>query len=102
MASQTATKNTDVSLALEFQKHSSNKSRKNGIFDDVKHKKYQWKKNWTNIEYNVQHNKYAEHQGVKIYCATNHFPSLNFFWTHDKPHGVRGLGNHYHVCSDKN
>ena len=41
MASQTATKNTDVSLALEFQKHSSNKSRKNGIFDDVKHKKYQ-------------------------------------------------------------
>ena len=39
MVVHTATQNTDMSLALEFQKHFSNESRKHGILDHVKHKK---------------------------------------------------------------
>ena len=39
MAVHTATKNTDVSLALESQKHLSNASHKHGIIDHRKHKK---------------------------------------------------------------
>ena len=39
MSAHTSIKNTDMSLALEFQKHFSNESRKHGILDHVKHKK---------------------------------------------------------------
>ena len=40
MAVHTVTQNTDVSLALEFQKDFSNESHKHGIIYHVKHKKY--------------------------------------------------------------
>ena len=34
-----------------------------------------------------------------MYCATNQFTQLNFFLgPHNKPHGVRGLCKHYHMC----
>ena len=45
MKANTATENTAASLALEFQKNLSNKSRKHGIIDHRKHKKCQGKKN---------------------------------------------------------
>ena len=35
-----------------------------------------------------------------MYCATNQFPGLQFLGTHNKPHGVRGLGKHYHIHFD--
>ena len=31
-----------------------------------------------------------------MYCNTNQFPSLLFCGPHSKPHGTRGLDNHYH------
>ena len=65
----TATQNTDVILAQEFQKHLSNKSRKHVIIDDVNTKRSS-KQKWKIREYRLQHDKYVEHQDVKIYCAT--------------------------------
>ena len=50
----TATQNTDMSLVMEFQRHLSNKSRKNDIIDHGNHKKIKGKK--------------MEKQGVS--CAT--------------------------------
>ena len=58
------------------------------------------KKKWTNREYHVQQNKDVEHQDVKIYCATNQFPELKFLCPNNKKHGVRGLGNNYHMRFD--
>ena len=48
----------------------------------------------------MQHNKYVGHQDVKMYCATNQFPELKSLGPNNKPHGVRGLGKHYHMCFD--
>ena len=31
-------------------------------------------------------------------CATNQFPELLCCDPPNKPHGVRGLGKHYHMC----
>ena len=55
---------------------------------------------WSRREYHVQHNKYVEHQLVKIYCATNQFLEFQFLGTHNKPHGVHGLVNNYHIHFD--
>ena len=54
-------------------------------------------KYWTNREYHVQHNKDADNQEVKMYCATNQFRELQFIGTHTKPHGVCELGKNYHM-----
>ena len=48
----------------------------------------------------MKHNKYVEHQNVKIYFATNQFLELQFLETQNKTHGIHGLGNNYHVCFD--
>ena len=48
----------------------------------------------------MQHNKNVKHQEVKMYCSTNHFTELNFLGPHNKPHGLRGLGNHYNMHFD--
>ena len=48
----------------------------------------------------MQHNKYVTHQDVKIYCATNQFPELQFIGTHNKSHGICGLGKHSHMRYD--
>ena len=32
-----------------------------------------------------------------MYCATNQLPGLNVLGTHNKPHGVRAIGKHYHI-----
>ena len=46
----------------------------------------------------MKHNKDVEHQDVKMYCSTNHFPRFQFFGPHNKPHFVRGLVEHYRMC----
>ena len=51
-------------------------------------------KKWTIRDYHVQHNKDVKHQDVKMYCAQNQFPELNFLGPHNKPHVVRELGKH--------
>ena len=48
----------------------------------------------------MQHNKYVEHQDVKIYCSTNQFTGLNFLGPHNKPYGVCGLDKHYYIRFD--
>ena len=35
-----------------------------------------------------------------MYCVTNKFPELQFIVLHNKPHGVCGLGKHYHMRFD--
>ena len=45
----------------------------------------------------MQHNKYVDHQGKKTHCDTNQFPEIKFLGPNNKPHGVCGLGNHYHM-----
>ena len=52
---------------------------------------------WKNWEYHVQHNKYVNHQDVKIYCATNQSPKLHFYGPNNKSHGVHVSGKHYHT-----
>ena len=42
----------------------------------------------------------VEHQDVKIYCNTNHFPILPFCGPPKQTHGARGLVNHYHMWFD--
>ena len=66
----------------------------------IKNTKKVKKKSWTNREYHVQHNKYVEHQEMKMYCDTNQFTKLKFLGPHDKPQGVRGLCKHYHTRFD--
>ena len=39
-------------------------------------------------------------QDVKMYCATNQLPGLNVLGTHNKPHGVRGIGKHSYMYFD--
>ena len=52
------------------------------------------------MEDHVQYNKYPDHQDMKMYCATNLFPELQFLGTHNKPHGVRSLDKNYHMHFD--
>ena len=94
-----ATQNTDVSLAPEFQKHLSHESHKHVIIDQGKHKKRPRKK-CTNREYYVQHNKDIDHQDVTMFSATNKFPEIKFVGPHNKPHGVRAVGKHFHIRFD--
>ena len=51
---------------------------------------------WTDRQYHVQDNADVAHQDVRMYCSTNQFPSLPLCGLHSKPHGARGLSNHYH------
>ena len=46
----------------------------------------------------MQLNKDVDNQDMKMYCATNQFPEFQFLGPQNKPHGVYGLGKHYHVC----
>ena len=76
MSAHTVKYNTVVSLALEFQKHLSNASRKHDTSDHGKYKIISSKQNWKNREYHVQHNKYVIYQYANIYCATKQFSGL--------------------------
>ena len=94
-----ATQNFDVSLALEFQIHLSNASRKHGILDHGNRKKCKIFF-LTNRYYHVGHNKDVNHQYMNMYSATTQFSELHLIGPHNKPHGVRGLGKHYHIHFD--
>ena len=58
------------------------------------------KRKWTEKKYHVQYNAAVELKDVKIYCDTNQFPELPFCGPNYKPHGARGLRNHYHLRFD--
>ena len=45
----------------------------------------------------MKHNKYIEHQYVKMYWATNNFTEFLCCGTHNKPHGVRRLVKNYNT-----
>ena len=94
MLVHTKKQNTDVSLALEFQKHLSYSSLKHDISYHWKNKKKSSKK----IEYHVKHNKDVDNQDMKMYWATNQFSELQFLGSYNKPYGVCGLVNHYRDC----
>ena len=92
----------DVSLSKELQKHMPNDDLKNGLIDQVKYRKIFSKIKWIDREYHVQDNADFSYKDVKMYCDTNQFPALLFCGSHPKPHGARGLGNHYHIRFDPN
>ena len=96
MAVHTVTQNTDVSLSQEFQKYIFNESRKHGIIDHGS-KKNPIKQRWKNRKYYVQHNKYVKYQDIKMYLRKKLVSRLKFLGSHNKPHGVRGLVQHYHT-----
>ena len=80
----------------------SRDDRKHGVIDEGKYTKISSKIKWTDKEYHVQDNADVSQKYVKIYCDTNQFPTLPFCGSHPKPHGERGLGNHYHLRFDPN
>ena len=55
---------------------------------------------WTHRQYHVQDNFDVVHKYVRIYCNKNQFPELPLCGPHSKPHGSRGMGNHYHLRFD--
>ena len=50
---------------------------------------------WTERKYHVQDNAAVELKDVKMYCNTNKLPELLFSGPNSKPHGARGLSEHY-------
>ena len=54
----------------------------------------------TDRKYHVQYNADVSHKDLKMYCDTNQFLALPFCVPHLKPHGARGLSNHYHLRFD--
>ena len=51
---------------------------------------------WTYGQYHVQDNVDVVYKDIIMYCNTNQFPALPFCVPYSKPHGARGLSNHYH------
>ena len=96
----TGTENKDLSLAREFKDRLEGEHRKNGAIDQGKSRKRFMEIKWTEGKYHVQDNASVELKDVKMYCNTNKFPSLPFCGPHSKPHGSRGLSNHYHLRFD--
>ena len=54
----------------------------------------------TERKYHIQDNADVEIKDVKMYCNTNQYPTLPFCGPHSKPHGARGLSEHYHLRFD--
>ena len=71
------------------------------MFDQGKNNKRFTQKKWIDIPYYVQDNADVAHQDVKMYCNTNQSSELPFCGPHSKPHGARGLSNHYHLLFDQ-
>ena len=74
--------------------------RKHGVIDQVKYRKRDSKRKYTDIQYHGQDNADVSHKEVKIYYDTNQFPALTFLGPHTKPHVARGLGKHHHLRFD--
>ena len=54
----------------------------------------------TERKYYVQDNAAVELKDVKMYCNTNQLLALPFCGPYSKPHVVRGLSKHFHLCFD--
>ena len=77
----TGTENKDVSLAKEFKDRLEEEHSQNGAIDQVKSRKRFTERKWTERKYHVQDNASVELKDVKMYCNTNKFPELPFFWS---------------------
>ena len=75
----------------------SKENHKHGVIDQVKQRKRPSKRKWIDGEYHVHDNADVSHKYTKMYCDTNQFPELTFCGPHPKPHGARGLSEHYHL-----
>ena len=78
MTVHTVTQNTDVILALEFQKHFSNDPRKHGIIYHRKNTKSSSKQNLTIREYRVHHKKDVDNQDVIFFAPQTKFLNSSF------------------------
>ena len=96
----TCNQKDNVSLAKEFQHHLTKDHRKNGVIDHGKNRKQFIKRKYTDRQYHLQDNTDVAYRDVKMFCNTNHLPTLNFCGPHSKPHDARGLSNNYHLCFD--
>ena len=96
----TGTENKDVSLAKLFKDNLEGEHRKNGAIDQGKSRTIFMEINWMERKYHDQDNALVELKDVKMYCNTNQFPAILFCGPHSKPHGARGLGEHYHLRVD--
>ena len=65
----------------------------------IKEKNRKWasKHNCKEQEYHLQEDDDVIKKGIKMFCDTTQFPSLEFCGTHAKPHGVQGLRKHYNM-----
>ena len=54
----------------------------------------------TERKHHVQDNADVELKDMKMYYNKNQFPTLPFCGLHYKPHGAKGLGEHYHSRFD--
>ena len=89
-----------MSVCLNNSKDLSKEHQKHGVIDQGKYRKISSKRKWTYIEYHVQDNSDVSNKELKMYCDTNKFPAFPFCGPHPKPHGARGLMNHYHLRFD--
>ena len=96
----TVTQKYDVSLAKKFNHFLTKNHRKDGVIDQIEHKKGFIERKWKDIQYHVQNNADVSRQDVRIYCNINQFPELSFCGPYSKPHGSRGLSKHYHLHFD--
>ena len=65
------TKNDEVSLAKEFEKHLSKDDRKHEVINQGKYGKRSSKRKWADREYHVQDSSGVAQKYVKMYCDTS-------------------------------
>ena len=78
MTLQTLTVNKDTSLAMELQKKPLGPSRKNGVMDQDKYRKWSIQRNWTDHDYHVQDINYVSHTTVKNYVQQHSLLNIHF------------------------
>ena len=69
----TSTVNKYISIKREYQKNMSDSSRKNGVMDQERYRKWAIQHKWTEHEYHVQDIKHMLHRNIKYYVIQ---PSL--------------------------
>ena len=97
MAMQSSTPTTDVSFYQKFKKHLSHVPQKNWIIRLWQTQQTVKFKAFTKREYQEQTDKGVVHKDVRNNCNTNQLSAFTFSSPHMEPHGVSGLGKHYHM-----
>ena len=92
-----STQNNDVNLSKEPQKRLSKEHHKHAVMDQGKYRNIYSKRKCTDREYHVQDNADVSQKKIKMYCDTNQFPTLPFFFSPPNSHGARRLSKHYHL-----